>query len=339
MYKRLDEEELEKLDYEYSHNYWLYNPISSAVEEHESCKGGLRGAEVWKEVLELEKRLPQHERMDRWISKEYTNLLNKMDGFCESRDGYKGYVILKKNRSGCEKERSAWCILLAILQRLGQYWDHMVNPYQPIINRVWRIANECENKDMLLELIDAFYIEEDEEEKYKGETAPEEDVLAPYRQIHLVPEIKEIRDRMIPILSYFATTLELEAGISTDFDAQSFALIWNDLSFNEDILQQLEVFSSSMKNTIPNHDPEASDEVKEGRYNLKMILNIIGVMIKKGVIKTNIRQTCQLFFDDTKDEHFKESRYSNFSNGSSGLKDEKMLQFVEATIEKHRKIK
>lgn len=334
MFQRFTQQQIDILDDEFSRKYWLYNPVSSAVEEWESSKGGLRAVEVWSEVLDLERRLPSHFRMDRYIASERTQLLKKYESFSEW-DG-KEYKPAGKVRTEEEIERSVMCILLTFDMRLGQYYDNLVNPYQPIIDRIKTIAVNSRFPEMVWNLTNALYDEEDIEESM-GSKAPEEDVLAPYKKILLPPELKKIHEQMLPMVQYYHKILADNVSIGPQFNYQTFAAIWNDILYSPDILRQLTLTSSRVPNTLGKHDPNAPEFAKSGRYNLKLIMNIIGIMLEKEVLLGSIEDIRKFFFDDAKDEHFKSSRYANFERKVSGLKDKEMLGVIYSMIENYRK--
>lgn len=333
MFRRLSEEEINRLDSEYSHKYVLYNSISSAVEDIESSKGGLRAVEVWQEVLGLEERLPQHFRMDRHIATERTNLMNKYDRFIFMQ-GDKWCYETPEKRKAEEIERSVMCVLLAFGMRLAQYWDNMVNPYEPIMERIRKMALQCQDKEMVYRLTCAYYDEEEIEEGY-GNVAPEEDVLQPHKKQILPIELQPVHKKMSVVFNYFSCALATETKISSEYTPESFANIWNDLLLNENILRELQR-TSRIENTLGKRDPEAEDEVKANDYNLKMVLNIIGILISKNVVLTTATNASKMFFDDTKDKYFKEREFMKFGTGDSGIPDEKMYDYICKVIEQHR---
>lgn len=333
MFNRIKQEKVEALDEEYSRKYALYNPVSSAVEEWESSKGGLRAVEVWKEVLDLEKRLPKHHRMDRYISSEWTQLLQKYDSFMVWNG--KEYVPQTTPRTEEEIERSVICILLVFAMRLGQYNDNCVNPYQPIIERIQRIALESRFPGMVLAITNALYDEEDREEEM-GNVAPEEDVLAPYNNPVLSPEHQRLFEQLYPIAQFYKQVLDSKVPIGADFSKSSFTAIWDAIFRNEAILRQLNAFSSRVKNTLKDRHPKAPKSAIGNQYNLKMMMNIMGILLERKVLNGTIGQVRQLFFSDTKDEHFKAGRYADFNGGKSGLKNQEMLDVIYTIIEDKR---
>lgn len=328
MFIRLTEEEIERLDDEYSRRYVLYNAVSTVVEQIESSKGGLRAPEVWKEVLALEERLPQKHRMDRAIALEWTNLKHKFSHF--KKPGSKS----GNPRQPQEAERSALFVMLVLGLRLAQFPDDQENPYEDIMQSIQLRAAQYEDKEELAEIVNALYDEEDEEEE-RGFVAPEEDVLGIYFDKRLSPELQRIQEKMRPIIRYFRCALESDGHLSPDFSVKASEAIWEELLQNECMLREFEVLYK-MSNTIGDRDPQAPDEVRATDYNLKLILNIIGVMLTQGVIQSSVRATSKLFFNDAKDIYFKEGEYTKFGEGGSAFPDQAMLSQVIEIIEKYR---
>ena len=141
---RLTEAEIDTLDAEYSRIYPLYNVISTVVEDYEGSKGGLRAVEVWREVLDLETRLPTAPRPDRFIASERTRLMKKFRRFMVY---YKGELCREsaEDRSDEDVERSLICVLLAFGMRLASYPEGMDNPYEPIMRRIRKMALQCKD--------------------------------------------------------------------------------------------------------------------------------------------------------------------------------------------------
>lgn len=328
MFIRLTEEEIERLDDEYSRHYVLYNSASTVVEQMESSKRGLRAPEVWKEVLALEERLPQRHRMDRAIALEWTNLRNKFSHFKEpgSKD--------PKSREPQDAERSVLFVMLVLGMRLAQFPDDQENPYEDIMQSIQLRAAQYEDKEELARIVFALYDEEDEEEE-RGFVAPEEDVLGLHFDKKLSPELQRIQEKMRPIIRYFRCALESDGHLSPDFSAKAFETIWEELLQSERMLREFMV-TYKVSNTIGDRDPEAPDEVRATDYNLKLILNIIGVMLTQKVIQASVSATSKLFFSDSKDIYFKENEYTKFGERGSAFRDQAMLDQVVEIIEKYR---
>ena len=144
------------MDAEYSHHYVLYNAISTAVEDYEGSRGGLRAPEVWREVLLLEERLPKAPRPDRFISSERTRLKKDFRRF-QVQVNKKLYWESKENRPDKDVERSVVCVLLAFGMRLASYPDDMPNPYERIMERIRQMALQCEDLEMVAAITNEYY--------------------------------------------------------------------------------------------------------------------------------------------------------------------------------------
>lgn len=333
MYKRLDKETLTKLSFEYQEHYVLYNSISSAVEDYESSQGGLRAVELWADVLRLEHELPKAPRMDRYIAEVRTQLMSRYDRF------YKvvadGKIIYEPERKKEEIERSVVCVLFALGMRLGCYFDDQENPYEPIMERIRKMALQSKDLEMVKTIAKAYYDEEDVEESF-GNVAPEEDVLRPHMRVKLPLRLKEIHLRVKPAMQYMSMVLLNESGLKPEFDFKGYISIWADLARNETIMEEMGHFSNVV-NTMDKRDPDIPEEVVKNAYNLKLLLNIIGVMIEKGVVNKNATQVAGLFFTDSKDMYFFPRTYMKFGDSHSGFRTKEVYELVCTIIDSHKK--
>ena len=329
MFQRFTSEQIAHFDAQYRQRYVLYRSVSLAVEDHEACRGGLRAPEVWHEVLELERQLASQEDMEHFIALERTNLMNKYAQFC-SWDGEK-WIAEGGKRTEAEIERSTMCVLLALGMRLAQYRDDKPNPYQPVMDRILLMATNCRDLTMVDALANAYYDEEDIQEE-RGLIAPAEDVLQTHGHTTLSPEMIRVRKRMVPIFQFFHNVLKQgHVKLGPGYTYASIATIWNKLLNEETILRQL-LARTSIVNTIAEKHPDAPESIKEGGYNIKMILNLIGILIEKKVILESTRTVSGLFFADNKTIHFMPSRYANFHTGASGLANQEMLDMIHLII-------
>ena len=334
---RMTEAEIAPMDAEYSREYPLYNAISTAVEDCEGSRGGLRAPEVWREVLLLEERLPKAPRMDRFISLERTRLKKDFRRF-QVQVNKKLYWETQEDRSDEDVERSVVCVLLAFGMRLASYPSDIPNPYEPIMERIRQMAMQSKDLDMVWAITNAYYDGEDEEEAL-GNFVPEEDVLEPHLKPKLPKELQEIHDRMRRVFDYFRTALECEDVVSDHWGNEGFAHIWRDLLRMESILRAL-VKKTGIKNTLKDDDIKEGDEdyiVKSNDYNLHLVLNIIGVMMEQGVVTSNISATRQLFFaEQGKDKYFNPKYFKLFGTSDSAFATEKMYNDIVKIITKNK---
>lgn len=333
---RLTEAEIDALDAEYSRSYPLYNVISTVVEDYEGSKGGLRAVEVWREVLELERRLPTAPRPDKFIASERTRLMKKFRRFMVD---YKGELCREsaEDRSDEDVERSLICVLLAFGMRLASYPEGMDNPYEPIMMRIRKMALQCKDLEMVAAITNEYYDAEDEEEEL-GNFVPEEDVLRPHVRPRLTSEMRAIHDRLKPVFTYFAAVLVYEKAVSANVADEDFYGIWDNLLMNESILKELDKPNQNMKNTLTDNDIKEGDHeyiVKSDSYNLKLVLNIIGVMMELKVVTSNISTTRKMFFDDAKDKYFNPRCYKMFGTADSAFPSEEMYSLIVKIINEH----
>lgn len=333
---RMTEAEIEAHDAEYSQTYPLYNVISTVVEDYEGCKGGLRAPEVWREVLDLEKRLPKAPRPDKFIASERTRLMKDLKRICV-KNGDKYYYETKEDRSQEDVERSVICVLLAFGMRLASYPEGMDNPYEPIMERIRKMALQCKDLEMVAAITNEYYDAEDEEEDM-GNFVPEEDVLKPHVKPRLTKELQQIHDRMQPVFRYYSMALVCEGAVHPDVSEKEFYAVWDDLLMNESILLQMKNTTSNIVNSLHDDDiKEGSTDyfVKSDQFNLKLVLNIIGVMMERKVITTNISATRKMFFEDAKDKYFNPRFFKQFGTAESAFPSETMYTLVLAIIDSH----
>ena len=333
---RLTEAEIDALDAEYSRRYPLYNVISTVVEDYEGSKGGLRAVEVWREVLELERRLPAAPRPDKFIASERTRLMKKFRRFMVKRGGKLCYETAA-DRSDEDVERSLICVLLAFGMRLASYPEGMDNPYEPIMKRIRKMALQCKDLEMVAAITNEYYDAEDEEEEL-GNFVPEEDVLRPHVRPRLTSEMQAIHDRLEPVFNYFSTALVCEKAVSANVADKVFYGIWDNLLMNESILKELDKPNNNLQNTLKDDEIKEGDRyyiVKSDSYNLKLVLNIIGVMMEKKVVTTNISATRKKFFDDTKDKYFNPRFFMKFGTADSAFPSEEMYSLIVQIVEEH----
>lgn len=334
---RMTEAEIARMNAEYSQQYVLYNAIMTAVEDYEGSRGGLRAPEVWREVLELEQRLPKAPRPDRFISSERTRLMKDFRRFKFRGAGDKLYWEGKEERPNKDVEQSVVCVLLAFGMRLASYPDG-INPYERIMERIRQMALQCEDLAMVKAITYAYYYGEDEEEAM-GYFVPEEDVLKPYKKPRLPKDLQEIHNRMEPVFDYYRSALEFVEVVSGDWGEEGFAAIWNDLLMVESILRTL-TKTTGIKNSLVDEDLKEYDPcyiVKSNDYNLHLVLNIVGVMMEQGVVTSNISATRKLFFPEQgKDKYFNPKYFKQFGTSQSAFESEKMYNNIVEIIIKNK---
>ena len=329
------------MDAEYSRQYVLYNAISTAVEDFEGSHGGLRAPEVWREVLELEQRLPKAPRPDRFIASERTRLKKEFRRFYVRGTGkYAGQFLVetRDDRPNKEVERSVMCVLLAFGMRLASYPTGMPNPHERIMERIRQMALQCEDLEMVAAITNEYYDGEEEEEAM-GYFVPEEDVLKPHVKPRLPKKLKEIHDQMLPVFDYFRTALEFKEVVSEEWGEEGFRSIWDELLMMEPILLAM-VKRTGIRNTLHDDDLKEEDRdyiVKSNDYNLHLVLNNIGVMMEQGVVTSNISHTREIFFvEQSKDKYFNPKYFHKFGTSDSAFANEEMYNDILKIITKNK---
>ena len=75
----------------------------------------------------------------------------------------------------------------------------------------------------------------------------------------------------------------------------------------------------------------------KGDYNLKLVLNIIGLMREPGIVTKATDLLNSMFFTDTKTKYFKIKEIVKVGTADSGIKDEAMLELIRQIITRHVK--
>ncbi len=335
---RFPQQQIDQMDAEYSEKYPLYNALSVTIERFEGRQGGLRAPEVWHEVLNLEQRLPTAPRPDKFISQEWTRLQREFKWFDVMGPDNKLYSETANERTQDEVERSVVCVMLALGMRLASYEDNKPNPYQGIMDTIHVMAMDCQNKAMVLAILDGYYEGEDKEFAL-GNRVPEEDVLLPHFRKQDKKQ-QEFYNNLKRVTDYFSGGLSMANVLHPEWDHSHFYRIWDDLLKNDRILE-LMAKTTKIQNTLKDDSmgENAKDNfVKTNGYNLHWVLNFIGVLLQQGVLEESISQIRQIFFEDqSKDKYFNPKYFMKFGHADSAFPTEEDYQQVVAIIKKTEK--
>ena len=94
--------------------------------------------------------------------------------------------------------------------------------------------------------------------------------------------------------------------------------------------------SSRIKTTLKD-DLQEKETASHNDYNLKLVLNIIGLMRESGVVIKTTEQLNNMFFTDVKTKYFKLNEIEKVGTADSGIKDEAMLELIRTIIRQHTK--
>lgn len=328
---RIEEQRANKLSKEYSNKYQTYNCISSVLDSIETQKGGLYPVEVWSEVLRLEDELKTAPRRDKFIAEQRTRLENK----------YRKIFINKAgesiDRTKEDAERSVMCVLLALAMHLLACPDDKPNPHTLLIKRIYKMVLEY-NPDLTMAIAEAYNSGEDEEEA-AGFLVPPHDPLEDDEKPQIPAELQALKERTEEIFDFYSNTLANTPGcLSSNYTQDDFFDIWDDLSNEITIIKHMQETSSRIKITLREDltkDLTNKEWVTQNGYNLKLVLNIIGLMLEKGIVTKNTEQLNDMFFTDTKTKYFKLNEIVKVGTSDSGIKDEAMLTLIRKTISRH----
>lgn len=328
-FARIGEQRAYKLSKEYSNKYQTYNCISSILDSIETQKGGLYPVEVWSEVLRLEDELKTAPRRDKFIAEQRTRLENK----------YRKIIINKAgesiDRTKEDAERSVMCVLLALAMHLLACPDDKPNPHTLLIKRIYKMVLEY-NPDLTMAIAEAYNSGEDEEEA-AGFLVQPHDPLEDDEKPQIPAELQALKERTEEIFDFYSDTLANTPGcLSSNYTQDDFFDIWDDLSNEITIIKQMQETSSRIKITLKDDLPE-KNTASQSDYNLKLVLNIIGLMRESGIVTKTTDQLNSMFFTDVKTKYFKLNEIEKVGTTDSGIKDEAMLGLIRQIIKQHTK--
>ena len=328
-FARIGEQHANQLSKEYSKKYQTYNCISSVLDSIESQKGGLYPVEVWSEVLRLEVELKTAPRMDKFIAEQRTRLENK----------YRKIVINQRgdsiDRTKEEAERSVMCVLLALAMHLLACPDDKPNPHTLLIKRIYKMVLEYD-PELTMAIAEAYNSGEDEEEAAGFLVLPH-DPLEDEEKPQIPPELQPLKERIEVIFDFYASTLANSRNcLGSNYTPDEFYAIWDDLANETTIIKQMQETSSRIIITLKEDLPE-KEAASQNDYNLKLVLNIIGLMRECGIVTKTTEQLNSMFFTDVKTKYFKLKEIEKIGNSDSGIKDEAMLELIRIIIKRYTK--
>lgn len=328
-FARIGEQRANKLSKEYSSKYATYNCISSVLDSIESQKGGLYPVEVWSEVLRLEKELKTAPRRDKFIAEQRTRLENKyrkivVNQACDSID-----------RTKEDAERSVMCVLLALAMHLLACPDDKPNPHELLIRRIYKMVLEYD-PELTMAIAEAYNRGEDEEEEAGFMVLPH-DPLKDDEKPQIPVELQAAKERIQKIFDFYSSTLAYSPGcLRSNYNPDDFYAIWDDLAKETTIISHME--ETSPRITITLKDNLALKEnACQNDYNLKLVLNMIGLMREPGIVTKTTEELNSMFFTDTKTKYFKPNEIEKVGTADSGIKDEAMLELIRTIIRQHTK--
>lgn len=320
MYVRISEEESKRLQREYE-DIEMYNVIIKPIEKHESRKGGLMPWEVFDEVLKLEDELTHVRRLDRYVNSQRTILEQRYSAIAPDAASAKDGKNISL-RNGKEAERSAQCVLLTLGMRLASYDDEAeVFPYEDVCEQIRQMALECEDLQMVADICYGLWNSEQEEENL-GYDVPAEDVLMKGG----APKIEMIKAE-IAVFNERLNKEDARQHIIKKPFAQTYEKMWRELIADSDI-------ANALMEPVPRMHID---------YNMKLILNIYGMMFDSDVFKIGgLDPLCSILFtyyDEVKRkyvcpswaDYMRAYNYKDYNSKYSAL-DEHLKTIIQRVI-------
>lgn len=328
-FARIGEQRANKLSKEYSNKYQTYNCISSVLDSIETQKGGLYPVEIWSEVLRLEDELKTAPRRDKFIAEQRTRLENKFRKIVINKAGE------SIDRTKEEAEQSVMCVLLALAMHLLACPDDKPNPHTLLIRRIYKMVLEYD-PELTIAIAEAYNSGEDEEEAAGFLVLPH-DPLEDEEKSQIPPELQAMKEHTEEIFDFYSNTLANTPGcLSSNYTQDNFFDIWDDLANEITIIKQMQETGSRIKITLKD-DLQEKDTASQNDYNLKLVLNIIGLMRESGIVIKTTEQLNSMFFTDVKTKYFKLNEIEKVGTSDSGIKDEAMLELIRIIIKRYTK--
>lgn len=306
----------------------LYVTLSDAIDEVETKIGGLTPEEVWTEVIRIKDELVKTKRPEKTIQNIRTELETDYQFFMDDDSNVIEQRLPLAGEWTCIVVLTCVMFYLCTSKEVPELnmkialkirkliWDH---PAYVMLRRLQRPAEKSEEDD--------------------NNPVPDEDRLHPLISTHESPELTAMRKNLMPVISFFANTLmkgnAVTAVYQVKVEGQSkHTLIWFAYLRNEALLRALSV-DELEKNTLKASQNKYFKNAVEGQYNLKLILNIIGVMKEEGVIDMSNENISRLFFTSLRTSYLSKDKLKKYGTKHSALTQE-LHNNVVAIIRKYK---
>lgn len=290
----------------------LFVTLTDAIDELETQHGGLTPEEVWKEVLRIKEILLKTKRADKTIQQIRTELEKDYQIF-ESPD--------KKDTLNREPLAAEWTSIVVLTCLI-----HYLCTATPVPDKNLKLAVKVRKliwDHPAYTMMRRLQKPAETEEEENGNPVPNEDRLHPLTVEKESPEMQEMRERLTPAVAWFINTLIAGKAVNTEYmtktDGNSrFWKMWMDMLKNEGILRTLSIKTLETKDFKEGH-AKYHEAATTTHYNLKLVLNIIGIMKTEGVIKMSDENMSNLFFTKLRTMYFSSNNYSAYGKKGSAL--------------------
>ena len=306
----------------------LFVTLTDAIDELETQHGGLTPEEVWKEVLRIKEVLLKTKRADKTIQQIRTELEKDYQIF-ESPD--------KKDTPNREPLAAEWTSIVVLTCLI-----HYLCTATPVPDKNLKLAVKVRKliwDHPAYTMMRRLQKPAETEEEENGNPVPNEDRLHPLTVEKESPEMQEMRERLTPAVAWFINTLIAGKAVNTEYliktgENSKFRKMWMAMLSNEGILRKLSI-KTLETNNFRKGNAEYHEAATTTQYNLKLVLNIIGIMKTEGVIKMSYENLSNLLFIKLRPMYFSSNSYSAYGKKGSAL-DATLHNDIISIIQKNK---
>lgn len=306
----------------------LFVTLCDAIDEVETQIEGLTPEEVWSEVIRIKDVLLTTKYPDKTIQRIRTDLQKEYQYFT------KGCGNEIEMRAPIAAVWSSIVVLTCVMFFLCTpsplpeknkkialkirklIWDH---PAYIMLRRLQRPAEK--------------EIEDDHN------PIPNEDRLHPLVIEQESPELAAMRKALTPVIEFFMQTLLSSTAVKSEFkvtaeEHSKFWFMWMTLLRNEGILRELSIKTLEIDG-FRTSDSKYYQAATTTHYNLKLVLNIIGIMKAEKVIEMSNEDLSSLFFTKMRASYFSNDKLSAYDYKASAL-NANLHDDIKAIIRKYK---
>lgn len=270
--------------------------VADALTKLETQQGGMTPEEIWDYAIELIESLKHVSRPEITVKRMFTYITNCLKEQFPKSDEQ-------------QIEHTAYCILFCAVYILCAN-EEKPDPNQEIIENI------CEMLSQMPDIVPLFeYVERmEDEQEAKGYTVKPRNALS---KPHVETQ-KEAAYRIMGLLKQDIITPIVNAGYVQPSYKKEFENIWEDILADDTLL------------------PLMRKEEFGKRYNLKLVLNVLGMMVfNRSVLNVAKSKLAKELFPDgpTRDKYFTTDTDGTFSAFNSGIEQ----SVVKSIIAKHKK--
>lgn len=290
----------------------LFVTLCDAIDEVETQIDGLTPEEVWSEVLRIKDQLLSTKYPDKTIQRIRTDLQKIYQYYTNGDD--KAIDMRQPIAAVWSSVVVLTCVMFYLctvsplpeknmkiaLKIRKLIWDH---PAYIMLRRLQRPAEK--------------EIEDDHN------PVPNEDRLHPLVIQQESPELATMRKVLTPVIGFFLNTLLQGNAVKPEFkikegEHSKFCHMWMTLLQNEGVLRTLSIRTLDIDGFKPSSN-QYYQAATTTHYNLKFVLNIIGIMKAEKVIEMSNEDLSSLFFTKNRPSYFSNEKLSAYGEKASVL--------------------